>query len=44
MVIEVTNADIMATLIELKYEVEHELALPAPLKFTFTDAREAQHA
>ena len=31
----------MATLISLKSEVEHDLALSAPLKITFTGAREA---
>ncbi|KAI0692924.1 composite domain of metallo-dependent hydrolase [Cerioporus squamosus] len=41
LVIDVDSADIMATLISLKSEVEHHLGLDTPLRFTFTSGGEA---
>ncbi len=41
LVINVDNADIIATLITLKSEVERDLALVAPLRFTLVGAQEA---
>ncbi|RPD56487.1 composite domain of metallo-dependent hydrolase [Lentinus tigrinus ALCF2SS1-7] len=41
LVINAENADIIATLISLKYEVEETLTLDTPLKFTILGGREA---
>ena len=39
--VDVQSADIMATLVALKYEVERKLALAHKLRFTFVGAMEA---
>ena len=41
LVVEVESADIIASLLALKAEVEEALALPAPLRLTLAGAREA---
>ncbi|TFK91320.1 composite domain of metallo-dependent hydrolase [Polyporus arcularius HHB13444] len=41
LVIDVHSADVMATLISLKSEIEDKLALDRPLRFTFTGGGEA---
>lgn len=41
LVVDVDNADIMASLIALKVEVEEELVLQNPLRFTFSGGHEA---